>query len=81
MRSLKILDDEKVLPVKLPKIARQLVPVRLNFEDHSTQRNLSLKLDGLKITSPGHSMDLQGICKAKKALKGMPRSVQLSLGN
>jgi hypothetical protein len=35
----------------------------------------------LKITLPGHSMDLQAICKAKKALKGKFRSVQLSLGN
>jgi hypothetical protein len=34
-----------------PKIALQLVPVQLNFEDHSVQRNLSLKLDGLHGTA------------------------------
>jgi hypothetical protein len=34
-----------------PKIALQLVPAQLNFEDHSVQRNLSLKLDGLHGTA------------------------------
>jgi hypothetical protein len=54
---------------------------QLNFEHHSTQRNLKLKLEGLKITSPGHSMDLTAICEVKTALKGKSRSVQLNLGS
>jgi hypothetical protein len=54
---------------------------QLNFEDHNAQRKLRLKLEGLKITSPGRSMDLTAICEAKTTLKSKSRSVQLSLGS
>jgi hypothetical protein len=52
------------------KIVQQLVTGWLNFEDHSTERNLRLELEHLKITSPGRSMDLKAICEAKNGIGG-----------
>jgi hypothetical protein len=39
------------------KIIQKLVTGQLNFEDHSAERNLRLKLEGLKISSSGYFRD------------------------